>query len=230
MAVTDPAAASALSRRTLVVESLLVLGVSLGASAVWSVLSIIRRLTAATALSGQTSSLNTSVTPDRPWLDLAYQVTRIVVALVPVALAVHLLARDGVSTRRLGLDRRRPWPDLAMGAGLAALVGIPGLGLYVVARAIGVNTTVAAAGLAPVWWAVPVLVLAAMQNAVLEETIMVGYLGTRWRQAGWSWWWVIGVSAVIRGAYHLYQGFGGFVGNIVMGVLFGAVYARKGRV
>ncbi|MBW3085985.1 hypothetical protein KEM60_02196 [Austwickia sp. TVS 96-490-7B] len=142
-------------------------------------LSIIRRLTAATALSGQTSSLNTSATPDRPWLDLAYQVTRIAVALVPVVLAMHLLARDGVSPGRIGVDRRRPWSDLAVGAGLAALVGIPGLGLYLVARAVGANTT---------------------------------------------------VSAVIRGAYHLYQGFGGFVGNIVMGVLFGAVYARKGRV
>ena len=25
------------------------------------------------------------------------------------------------------------------------------------------------------------------------------------------------VSALIRGSYHLYQGFGGFVGNLIMG-------------
>ena len=40
----------------------------------------------------------------------------------------------------------------------------------------------------------------------------------------------IGVSALVRGSYHLYQGFGGFVGNALMGVLFGVVYARTRRV
>ncbi len=38
------------------------------------------------------------------------------------------------------------------------------------------------------------------------------------------------VSAAIRGSYHLYQGFGGFVGNLVMGVIFGWLYKRFGRV
>ena len=33
-------------------------------------------------------------------------------------------------------------------------------------------------------------------------------------------------SAVLRGSYHLYQGFGGFVGNIVMGLVFGRVWQR----
>ncbi len=37
-------------------------------------------------------------------------------------------------------------------------------------------------------------------------------------------------SAVIRGAYHLYQGFGGFVGNLIMGVVFGLLYLRWRRV
>lgn len=59
---------------------------------------------------------------------------------------------------------------------------------------------------------------------------MVGYLLTRWRQAGWSMALAIGVSALVRGSYHLYQGFGGFVGNALMGVLFGVVYARTRRV
>ena len=44
-------------RRTLLTETVLVLGVSLGASAVWSVLSIARKLTAPGGLSAQTTSL-----------------------------------------------------------------------------------------------------------------------------------------------------------------------------
>ena len=80
------------------------------------------------------------------------------------------------------------------------------------------------------WWAVPVLVLAAVQNAVLEEVVMVGYLFTRWAQAGWSTWAVVLTSALVRGGYHLYQGFGGFVGNIAMGLLLGWVFTRTRRV
>ena len=74
------------------------------------------------------------------------------------------------------------------------------------------------------------LVLAAAQNAVLEEVVMVGYLYTRWLRAGWSLPAVVVTSALIRGSYHLYQGFGGFVGNVVMGLFFGWVYTRTRRV
>jgi membrane protease YdiL (CAAX protease family) len=40
----------------------------------------------------------------------------------------------------------------------------------------------------------------------------------------------IGLSALLRGSYHLYQGIGGFVGNVAMGLLFGWLYRRWGRV
>lgn len=223
--------AEALSRRTLLAETWLVLGVSLGASAVWSVLSLARKLTERAALNEQTTAMNSSVTPDRPWLDLAYQLTGIALALVPVVLALHLLRRGRPDAHHaIGADLRRPGQDLLRGAALAAAVGIPGLGLYALARAVGANTTVAAANLTEQWWTLPVLVLAAAQNAVLEEVVMVGYLFTRWRQAGWPLATVIVVSSLIRGAYHLYQGFGGFVGNAVMGLLFGWVYTRTRRV
>jgi len=43
-------------------------------------------------------------------------------------------------------------------------------------------------------------------------------------------WPVIIVSALIRGSYHLYQGFGGFIGNAIMGVVFGWLYTRTKRV
>jgi membrane protease YdiL (CAAX protease family) len=198
---------------------------------VWSVLSIIRKVTAEAALNQQTTAMNSSVTPDRPWLDLAYQLTGIVLALVPVALALHLLRRSNHDAHHeIGADLRRPGQDLLRGVVLAACVGIPGLALYAGARALGLNTTVAAANLAEQWWTLPVLVLAAAQNAVLEEVVMVGYLFTRWRQAGWSMPLVVGLSALIRGTYHLYQGFGGFVGNVAMGLFFGWVYTRTRRV
>ena len=224
------------ARRSLRWETVLVLGVSLGSSAVYAVLSIIEKLTRAVPLAQQTTAMNQSVTPDRPWLDLAYQLANIALPLVPVLLALYLLNQvsrpspDLRAGRFLGLDLGEPRRDVLRGVGLAALIGIPGLGLYVLARVLGVNTTVSAANLEPVWWSGPVLVLAAIENAVLEEVVMVGYLFTRWRQSGWAWSTIIGVSALIRGTYHLYQGFGGFVGNIAMGLLLGLVFVRTRRV
>ena len=224
-------APSPLPRRTLLTETALVLGVSLGASAIWSILSIIRKATAEVSLSAQTTAMNTAVTPDRPWLDLAYQLTGIALALVPVLLALHLLRReDPHPGASMGFDLRRPGQDVLQGLALTALIGIPGIGLYLVARALDLNTTVAPANLTAVWWAIPVLVLAAVQNALLEEVIMIGYLFKRWGQAGIGIWQVILASALVRGSYHLYQGFGGFVGNAIMGIIFGWIYTRTRRV
>jgi membrane protease YdiL (CAAX protease family) len=231
MTVPAGAPATATSRRTLVTETVLVLGVSLGASAIWSLLSLVNKLTQHRALNQQTTAMNSSVTPDRPWLDLAYQLVGIVLALVPVALALHLLRRDRPdATRAIGFDLRQPGRDLLRGMLLAAAVGLPGLGLYLAAKGLGFNTTIAAANLTDHWWTIPVLVLAAAQNAVLEEVVMVGYLFTRWLRAGWSLPAVMLASALIRGSYHLYQGFGGFLGNAVMGLAFGWVYTRTRRV
>ena len=74
------------------------------------------------------------------------------------------------------------------------------------------------------------LILRAIMNGLLEEIIMVGYLFTRWRQAGGGVVVVLIGSAVIRGTYHLYQGFGGFVGNLIMGLLLGWLFLRTKRV
>ena len=225
-----PVEQRALTRRELLAETWLVLGVSLGASAIWSVLSLVRKLTAGRPLGSQTTAMNSSVTPDRPWLDLAYQLVGIGLALVPVLLALHLLSRGDVRARfAIGWDWTQPARDLVRGLGLAARVGIPGLGRFAVARARHRNTTIAAANLTDARWAVPVLVLAAAQNAVLEEVVMVGYLFTRWSQAGCSMSRILVSSALIRGSYHLYQGFGGFVGNAVMGLVFGWLYTRTKR-
>jgi membrane protease YdiL (CAAX protease family) len=212
-------------------EVLLVLGVSLGASAVYSVVSLIGRLTAEQPLSRQTVALNVSQSA-RPWLDLTYQLLGIGFGVVPALFAVHLLNRSPGDARGiLGLDLRgRPGFDLATGAFLAAVIGVPGLGLYFAAHALGVNATVVPAALPHVWWAVPVLILSALQNAVLEEVVIVGYLLTRLRELGWRLGAAITASALIRGSYHLYQGFGAFLGNAIMGVVFSLFFLRTRRV
>ena len=211
-------------------ELALVLGVSLGKSAVYSVLSIIDRLTRSEPLARQTSTLNQSVTADRPWLDLAYQLFNIAFALVPVLLALHLLSDSFVKSGRLiGFDLRRPRFDLGLGALIAAGIGVPGLGLYLGARELGLNTEVQASGLNDYWWTVPVLVLAAAHNALLEQVVMIGYFYNRTAQLRWSVPLMVLTSALIRGSYHLYQGFGGFVGNLIMGAIFGLIYLRVRR-
>jgi membrane protease YdiL (CAAX protease family) len=219
------------SRVVLRNEVLLVLGVSLGYSAVRALVQIIDRLTYVVPLAQQTTALNRSAAPDRPWIDLAYQLVYVFFLAVPALLAVHLLNRNrGDASRLLGLDRRRPWFDLGAGAGLAAAIGIPGLGLYLGARELGLNTTVAPANLPDVWWAVPVLILAAVSNGVLEEVVVVGYLMNRLRDLGWRTWHIIAASALLRGTYHLYQGFGAFVGNAIMGIVFALFFLRTKRV
>jgi membrane protease YdiL (CAAX protease family) len=65
---------------------------------------------------------------------------------------------------------------------------------------------------------------------MLEELIVVGYLVTRLRQFGWGLPAVVLTSALLRGSYHLYQGFGGFLGNAVMGVVFVLFFIRYRRV
>ena len=68
------------------------------------------------------------------------------------------------------------------------------------------------------------LVLLAIKNAVLEEVLMVGFLFTRWAQTGRAMWIIVVISAVVRGMYHLYQGWGGFAGNLLMGLIFGWLF------
>ncbi len=215
-------------------ETALVLGVSLGESALRSVLSIVDSLTRPEPINQQQASLNNSVSPDRPWLDLAHQLVNLALPLVAVALALYLLRsvhrpEQGVRSA-LGLDLGRAPRDLGRAVLLAAAVGLPGVGFYLLTVQLGFNLNVSPSNLAANWWTVPVYVLAAAMNGIVEEVIMVGYLFTRWSQAGWRAATVVGLSALIRGTYHLYQGFGGFVGNVVMGLVFGLVFLRTRRV
>jgi hypothetical protein len=210
-------------------EVAIVLGLSLGASAVYSVVAIAARLTAGTPLADQSTALNASQSP-REWLDFTYQFLAIFFDLFAVALVLYLLWLPGRSAfRRLGLDATRPGRDVGAGLLLVLAIGVPGLGLYLAGRALGLTVAVVASPLDTHWWTIPILVLSALRAALTEELIVVGYLFTRLAELGWSKWTIILSSALLRGSYHLYQGIGPFFGNVAMGVLFGWCYQRWGR-
>ncbi len=113
---------------------------------------------------------------------------------------------------------------------LAAVIGGAGLGLYLAAFHLGISLTVVPESLPAVWWRIPVLILSAAHDGILEEILVIGYLLRRLDQLRWTPWKAILFAAVLRGSYHLYQGFGAFIGNAVMGVIFGILYRRWGRV
>jgi membrane protease YdiL (CAAX protease family) len=211
-------------------EIVTVFALSLGASGLYALVQFIGSLTAHASLGKQTAVLNGSMAPGRPLLDLSLQLLNVVLSLAPVLLVLYLLARSGEGPSAIGLDARRPWQDLARGAVLAAVIGGSGLGLYLAAYHLGVELNVVAENLPDVWWRIPVLLLSAFQNAALEEVVVVGYLLSRLDRLGVRPSRAIAISAVIRGSYHLYQGAGAFLGNAVMGAIFGVLYRRWGRV
>lgn len=224
------AALPPLTRRLLSWEIIIVFAVSLGGSALTAIISLIGSLTAHKTLGHQAAVLAGSAAPGRPLLDLSFQLAGITLALAPVALVFYLMARAGEPLSAMGLDTSQPGRDLARGAVLAAIIGGVGLGLYLTAYRLGLSLNVVPESLPPVWWRVPVLVLIALQNGVLEEILVLGYLLRRLEQLGWRPAAAIAVSALLRGSYHLYQGFGGFLGNAAMGALFGVLFLRWRRV
>ena len=219
------------SRSWLRAEVLIVLALSLGRSAVYSLLSLVRAL-ASGPLSGQSTALNSSL-QENPWLDLLYQLLSIAFTLTPVALVVLLLALTAGSLRQalrdLGLDPGRRLRDLRSGVLLTAGIGLPGLAIYYLGRLLGATVEVIPAALDAHWWTVPVLVLHALKNALLEEVIVVGYLARRLERLGWSGRRIVLASALLRGAYHTYQGIGPGLANLVMGLVFGEYHRRTGR-
>ena len=145
------------------------------------------------------------------------------------ALALYLLWRSGIGPAGIGLGRLRWRADLLGGVGLAALIGIPGLLFYLAARTLGLNAEVEPSALHHSWWRIPVLILAAFANGFAEEVVVVGYLITRLRQLGLTQSKAVFISGGLRGLYHLYQGFGAGLGNVVMGLIFGYSWCRTGR-
>jgi uncharacterized protein len=214
------------SRRGLRIELAVVLGVTFGLSAVTAMLqladSVLRNLSA------QRIPLN----PKRSYfdlIDLGLNATVVVQLVAWGGLGLYLLWRSGLSPAQVGLARLRWRTDLLGGLGLAAVIGLPGLGLYLAARALRLNASVIPSSLGDTWWRVPMLALIAFANGWAEEVIVVGYLLTRLEQLGVGNRAALAWSSLLRGCYHLYQGFGAGLGNVAMGLVFGYVWRRTGR-
>lgn len=220
---TDPR-----ERRLLVTELLVVFTVTLGLSGLRSLLSLVDALASTVPLDQRQVAIDAPQARD-PWVDLASQLASGLALVAWASLGLLLLVRSGRGPRAIGLDGRRPGRDAAAAVGLGALIGIPGLGFYLLVRAAGLNLTVVPSALDDHWWTVPVLVGSAVANAWAEEVLVVGYLLTVLRRLGVPENRALLIAAVLRGAYHLYQGFGGGVGNLMMGLVFGRVWQRTGR-
>ena len=218
-------------KRVLGTEISVVLALSLGASAIYSILQWLSSITARGGIAGTTQALNSSASLSREWLDVLFQLTNNILGFAPVALVVFLAAgyigRGALES--VGWLRPTRVKDAVHGLGLAAAIGIPGLALYFGARSLGLSAQIIPSNILFHWWVVPVLLLSALRSAALEEFIMVGYLFKRLDALGWSKNRQILVSAGIRGLYHLYQGYGGLVGNFAMGLIFGWLYKKYGR-
>jgi hypothetical protein len=143
------------NRKVLRDEVVLVLALSLAASALYAIVDL---------LSAPIRGVEAPLFAD---VGLVYQLLNLATSIVPVFLVLHLLHRDGESAASIGLDTRHRWADLRWGVGLAALVGAVGLGIYILAVGLGVNRTVIPIPPTGHWWTVPVLLLAAARAGLL---------------------------------------------------------------
>lgn len=213
-------------RRTLGIEITLVLAVTFGLSAVTAILDLVDSVLR--NLSAQKIPLN----PKRSYfdfVDLGLNLSVVAQVISWGGLALYLLWRSGIGPAQVGLGRFRWRADLLGGIGLALLIGLPGLALYVAARHLGLNASVIPSSLRDTWWRVPMLVLTAFANGWAEEVVVVGYLLTRLPQLRATTGVALAATSLLRGAYHLYQGFGAGLGNMAMGVVFGYTWQRTGR-
>ncbi|WP_317496227.1 CPBP family intramembrane glutamic endopeptidase [Haloechinothrix sp. LS1_15] len=223
-AVTAPA-----ERRAIVIELVIVFAITLGLAGMRALLSLLDSLLRPEPLAEQDVALH------RPQaaigvIDMAQQLLGVLQLLGWAALGLYLLWRAGIALRRIGLDASRVRRDVLTGIGLTALIGIPGLALYFAAWSAGANLAVIPSALDDTWWQPITLTLSAFGNAAAEEILVVGYLLTRLRQLGFGENSALLISAILRGSYHLYQGIGGFVGNVIMGLLFGRYWQRTNRI
>jgi membrane protease YdiL (CAAX protease family) len=205
-------------RRTLVEEVLVVLWLTFLSRVASAILSLLEAPIAGVVVAAADQSNA-----------FARQLLGFAIGLAPVFLVLHLVRRSGEGVAAIGLRPDRPSTDAARGAALFGLVGLAGIGVYLAAVELGVNRCVVPVPPLGHWWTIPALVLNAVEAALVEEVIVLGYLITRLQQLSWSPAAAIGASALLRGSYHLYQGWGGFAGNLAMGLVFGVLFLRWGR-
>lgn len=215
-----------MTRRALRLEIAVVLAATFGLSAYTALVRLAEAVIL--GLSGQKVTLHERRSPI-DLIDLALNLSPVFELTAWGALGLYLLWRSGIRPADIGLGRISWRTDVPRALALAALIGIPGLGLYVAGRALGIGVAVVPSALGDTWWRIPVLVLMAFANGWAEEIIVVGFLLTRLRQLDVSPARALALSAVLRGCYHLYQGFGAGLGNIAMGLVLGYSWQRNGR-
>jgi membrane protease YdiL (CAAX protease family) len=214
-------------------EVVAVLGVSFGMSGLYSLLSFIRAqitINKGLGFSKVQTTINKQTQSIYQWLDILDALADILNGILPALLVIVLLMRSpGGRSLGIGLDRLR-LREMAQGAGFAALIGIPGLAFVYFARKLGLNAQLVVTDFPDVWYRIPILLLDALRDGVAEELVVCAYLLTRLRQLGWSNSRALAAESLLRGSYHLYQGYGGFVGNAIMGLVFGWFFQRTRRV
>jgi membrane protease YdiL (CAAX protease family) len=213
-------------RRGVRIEIAVVLAVTFGLSAYTALLNLIEAILL--GLAGQRVALNPRRSPI-DMIDFGLNLAGVFQLIAWGALGLYLLWRSGFGPSQIGLGRLRWRSDVLSGFGLAALIGLPGLALYVAARMLGLSVSVVPTELNDTWWRMPVLLAVALANGWAEEVIVVAFFITRLRQLGINPTAALVASSVLRGVYHLYQGYGAGLGNIVMGLVFGYVWMRTRR-
>jgi membrane protease YdiL (CAAX protease family) len=230
-AVAAPPDPLAKPRETYGWEVIAVLGVSFAASGLYALLNLIKtEITVQGGIGAAIVPVVQAPSTPHPWLDLAFDLADVLTGLGPPLLGLVLLYRTfGRPGFGIGLDRLRI-REVWGGVGLTALIGIPGLALLYVGHVLKFNGHIEAVDFPNIWYRVPVLLLDAFQNGAAEEIVVLAFVLTRLRQLGWSNERALITSATLRGSYHLYQGWGGFAGNFVMGLIFGWLFQRTKRV
>lgn len=202
-----------MSTRRLRYEVALVLALTFGMAGLRSFFTLIDALS--TPLNTQSVTLN-APRATAAWLDFALQLCGAATIMTWGLLALFLLGER--------LEKPRG-ADFSWGVGLAALIGIPGLGFYYAAVHLGLSKEVIPSTLEH-FWTIPVLLLFSFAHAFAEEIVVVKWLSTRLNQLGHGLIFTLVVSALLRGSYHLYQGVSAGIGNVIMGLIYGWFYLR----
>ncbi|CAB0976192.1 CPBP family intramembrane metalloprotease [Corynebacterium diphtheriae] len=202
-----------MSTRRLRYEVALVLALTFGMAGLRSIFTLIDALSA--PLNTQSVTLN-APRATAAWLDFALQLCGAATIMTWGLLALFLLGER--------LEKPRG-ADFSWGVGLAALIGIPGLGFYYAAVHLGLSKEVIPSTLEH-FWTIPVLLLFSFAHAFAEEIVVVKWLSTRLNQLGHGLIFTLVVSALLRGSYHLYQGVSAGIGNVIMGLIYGWFYLR----
>lgn len=217
----NPATDQPADTRRIRQEIAIVLVVTFGLSGMRAALRLLSDLMQPVPLNQQQTTLAEHQS-DTSWIDLAMQLCSSAMLFSWGFLALYLL-RESIFSR---------WQPKAIleGAGLAALIGIPGLVFYLSAVHFGFSKQVVPSTLDDAWWEIIVLLIWSAANAFSEEIVVVMWLLTRLQQLRIPPWVALLLSAVLRGSYHLYQGWSAGLGNIIMGLIFGTYYLKTRRV